>query len=61
MYDRGVSPVTLLKALWNVRTSPNPASDTRISPGLVRISVGITGTLEQRLEQLDDAIEATLR
>jgi methionine-gamma-lyase len=32
-----------------------------ISPGLVRISVGITGTLEQRLEQLDDAIETTLR
>jgi methionine-gamma-lyase len=32
-----------------------------ISAGLVRISVGITGTLEQRLEQLDDAIEETLR
>lgn len=32
-----------------------------ISQGLVRISVGITGTLEQRLEQLDDAIKAILK
>jgi len=41
--------------------TPEDLRRAGISPGLVRISVGITGTLEQRLEQLDDAIEATLR
>lgn len=28
-----------------------------ISPGLVRISVGITGSLEQRWKQLEDALD----
>ena len=30
-----------------------------ISPGLVRVSIGYTGTLEQRWEQLQTALEAT--
>jgi methionine-gamma-lyase len=41
--------------------SPEDLERAGISPGLLRISAGITGTLEQRLEQLDDAITATLR
>ncbi len=40
---------------------PEDLERAGISPGLVRISVGITGTLEQRLEQLDAAIRATLQ
>ncbi|MDH4337571.1 MAG: PLP-dependent transferase, partial [Candidatus Krumholzibacteria bacterium] len=41
--------------------SPEDLERAGISPGLLRISAGITGTLEQRLEQLDDAISETLR
>ncbi len=40
--------------------SPEDLERAGISPGLLRISVGITGTLEQRLEQLDDAITEIL-
>jgi cystathionine beta-lyase/cystathionine gamma-synthase len=41
--------------------SPEDLARAGISPGLLRISAGITGTLEQRLEQLNDAIKATLK
>jgi methionine-gamma-lyase len=36
--------------------SPEDLDRARISRGLVRISVGITGTLEQRLAQLESAV-----
>jgi len=36
--------------------SPEDLERAGISPGLVRMSVGITGTLEQRLAQLDAAL-----
>jgi len=36
--------------------TPEELSRARISPGLVRISVGLTGSLEQRWVQLDDAL-----
>ena len=36
--------------------SPEEQVAAGISPGLVRISVGLTGHLEQRLDQLEDAI-----
>jgi methionine-gamma-lyase len=32
-------------------------SEAGISPGLVRMSIGYTGTLEQRWQQLKDALE----
>jgi methionine-gamma-lyase len=38
--------------------SPEDLARAGISPGLVRLSVGITGTLEQRLEQLETAVRA---
>ncbi|HEX5131566.1 MAG TPA: aminotransferase class I/II-fold pyridoxal phosphate-dependent enzyme [Candidatus Krumholzibacteria bacterium] len=41
--------------------TPEDLARAGISPGLVRISAGITGTLEQRLDQLDEAIRATLQ
>lgn len=55
---------TLMSISASSTSSEMSAEDLQragISPGLVRISVGITGTLEQRMEQLDDAIEATLK
>jgi len=36
--------------------SPEEQAAAGISPGLVRISVGLTGHLEQRLDQLEDAV-----
>ena len=36
--------------------TPEELSRARISPGFVRISVGLTGSLEQRWLQLDDAL-----
>jgi methionine-gamma-lyase len=50
---------TLMSASAVSTSSEMPPEDLEragISPGLVRISVGITGTLEQRLEQLERAI-----
>jgi len=35
--------------------SPTELAGAGISPGLVRLSVGLTGTLEQRLEELEGA------
>jgi methionine-gamma-lyase len=52
---------TLMSASASSTSSEMPPEDLAragISPGLVRLSVGITGSLEQRLAQLESAIRA---